>query len=79
MTQTTLAEYLANATSREQAREALAPMTVKDLRSAAKHLGVTVGTRDGKGKIIDVIVRVTVGARLDSLAILSVPRAHDVM
>jgi hypothetical protein len=62
---------LAAATSRDEARAALAGLTVVELRGVAAGMrdgqGITV--RDGKDNMINDIVEVAVGRRLDSEAI----------
>jgi hypothetical protein len=65
------ATALAAATSRDEARAALAGLTVVELRGVAAGMrdgrGITV--RDGKDNMINDIVEVAVGRRLDSEAI----------
>jgi hypothetical protein len=64
-----VAGKLKAAKSRTEAHEALAGLTVPQLRQVAEHHGLKPGSKATKAKIADVIVDGTAGRRLDSTAI----------
>lgn len=66
---TEVAAQLSAATSRDQAHQMIAGLSVAQLRQLAAQLKVPVGSRDNKTALRNIIVGLAVGRRLDSFAI----------